>query len=182
MQLLYAGSSIRTHSGIYLDVFRPTTEMINIEDIAHGLSFQPRFGGHLSQFYSVAQHSWFCYQLASPEHKLAALLHDASEGLGLCDLPKPIKNQIPQYAEIEDNLMRVVAEKFGFEYPLAPEIKEIDQIALVTEWDCLVKGSISVLVSMTPAEAKQKFLDAFYEVTEARKPETQPLFHFSKAA
>jgi hypothetical protein len=71
---------IRTNSGLYINVFEPTPDMISIEDIAHALSFMPRFGGHLDKFYSVAQHSVYCsFMVESIEDKKAALLHDASE-------------------------------------------------------------------------------------------------------
>ena len=52
---LYTPDCIRTYTGIYMNVFEPTLEMIHIEDIAHALSMQCRFGGHLYDFYSVVQ-------------------------------------------------------------------------------------------------------------------------------
>lgn len=135
---LYTPNCIRTVSGIYINVFEPTEEMICIEDIAHSLSFQCRFGGHLPKFYSVAQHSLNCaYLIEDPKLKLAALLHDASEAY-LLDIPKPIKNNLANYKEIENGLMWLIAEKFGFEWPLADEIKKVDEIMLQTEWDCLM--------------------------------------------
>jgi uncharacterized protein len=76
---LYEPDCIRTYTGLYINVFNPKPEMIEIEDIAHALSFQCRFGGHLPKFYSVAQHSLNCsYLVKEPALKLTALLHDAS--------------------------------------------------------------------------------------------------------
>lgn len=57
---LYTPNCIRTFTGIYMNVFDPTDEMICIEDIANALSHQCRFAGHLPNFYSVAQHSVQC--------------------------------------------------------------------------------------------------------------------------
>jgi hypothetical protein len=133
---LYTPDCIRTASGIYMNVFEPTPEMVCIEDIAHALTYQCRFGGHLPTFYSVAHHSLNCsYLIDEPELKLAALLHDASEAY-LLDIPRPIKQRLRDYKEIEDGLMRVIANKFGFEWPLHPEVKKVDEIMLQLEWDC----------------------------------------------
>ena len=52
---LYTPNCIRTFTGLYMNVFNPKPDMICIEDIAHALSQQPRFGGHLPRMYSVAQ-------------------------------------------------------------------------------------------------------------------------------
>jgi uncharacterized protein len=135
---LYTPNCIRTITGIYVNVFDPTPEMICIEDIVHSLCQQPRFGGHLPHFYSVAEHSLNCsYITEQPELKLAALLHDASEAY-LMDIPKPIKGGLTNYKEIEDRLMIVIADKFGFQYPLHTEIKKVDEQMLQLEWDCLM--------------------------------------------
>jgi len=134
---LYATDCIRTFTGLYMNVFEPTTEMICIEDIAHSLSLQCRFSGHLSEFYSVAEHSILCAGYVKYDSKLAALLHDASEAYML-DIPSPIKRRLPNYKAIEDKLMQCIAEKFVFEYPLTKDIKKVDEIILKTEWNELM--------------------------------------------
>lgn len=136
---LFTPRCIRTHSGIYMNVFEPTLEMIDINDIAHALSHQCRFGGHLDTHYSVAQHSFHCAELVSEEHKLSALLHDASEAY-LVDIPSPIKKELPNYKVLEDNLMKVIAEKFGFQFPLSKEVHEADVKMLHFEWDAFMLG------------------------------------------
>ena len=128
--------SIRTYTGKYVDVFAPTADMICIEDIAHALSNTPRFGGHLKYFYSVAQHSLSCAKCMD-DYKLEALLHDASEAY-LTDMPSPIKKRMSQYKEVEDGLMKVIAEKFGFQYPLPDEVHKADAKMLKIEWNLLV--------------------------------------------
>jgi hypothetical protein len=135
---LFTPNCIRTVSGIYINVFEPTPEMICIEDIAHALTYQCRFGGHLPKFFSVAQHSLNCsYMVEENELKLAALLHDASEAY-LLDIPRPIKQGLSNYKEIEDGLMSVIADKFGFDYPIHPKVKEVDEQMLQVEWDVLM--------------------------------------------
>lgn len=160
---LYTKDCIRTYSGIYVNVFEPTIEMICIEDIAHALSSQCRFGGHLPRFYSVAQHSLYCsYSMPVPELKLCTLLHDASEAY-LMDIPRPIKLRLANYKEIEDGLMKLIAEKFGFEYPLPEEVKKVDNEMLEYEWDCLMLRNNNWLVSSRqPLECERDFIQMFH--------------------
>lgn len=134
---LYTKDCIRTFTGIYVNVFEPKPEMFSIDDIAHSLSMQCRFTGHLSDFYSVAQHCIAMSDMVHPSHQLAALLHDASEAY-LLDIASPIKARIPGYKEIENNLMVVIAEKFGFKYPLHEKVKEVDSFMLAWEWERLM--------------------------------------------
>jgi uncharacterized protein len=159
---LYTPNCIRTVSGIYVNVFDPKPEMFCIEDIAHSLSFQCRFAGHLSRFYSVAEHSLNCsYLIDSADLKLAALLHDASEAY-LLDIPKPIKGGLTNYKEIEDRIMMAIAERFGFEYPLPTEIKKADEIMLELEWDCLMLGKESWKIkTKSIPDVKSDFITMF---------------------
>jgi len=159
---LYTKDCIRTYTGIYMNVFEPTFEMICIEDIAHALSMQCRFGGHLYSFYSVAQHSLNCsYLIEEKSLKLAALLHDASEAY-LLDIPRPVKQGLSNYKEIEDKLMQLIAQKYGFEYPLHKEVKKIDELMLQTEWDCLMlKKATWIFDSKSQYQAKKDFLSMF---------------------
>ncbi|HWY37097.1 MAG TPA: hypothetical protein VNY73_00965 [Bacteroidia bacterium] len=162
---LYTPDCIRTNSGIYMNVFEPTLDMICIEDVAHALSNQPRFGGHLPEFYSVAQHSYLCSALASDKNKLAALLHDSSEAF-LMDFPSPIKQRMLDYKGIEDRLMLLIAKKFGFKYPLNDEVKKIDKDMLEMEWNELMlqKKSVDNFICFSPAKAKEMFLGAYYSL------------------
>lgn len=170
---LYTPNCIRTVSGIYINVFEPTPEMICIEDIAHSLSYQCRFGGHLPKFYSVAQHSLNCsFLIENDQYKLAALLHDASEAY-LLDIPRPIKQGLSNYKDIENGLMNVIAQKFGFEYPLHSKIKEVDEMMLQIEWDCLMlKKEEWKFKTADEVQTKKDFLDMFrlYQTTITQKP------------
>jgi uncharacterized protein len=158
---LYTINHIRTFSGIYINPTNPKPELITIEDIAHSLSMQPRFGGHLPVWYSVAQH---CVGVAQhcKKDKLQALLHDASEAY-LMDIPSPIKCQISNYKEIECKLMECIALKFGFNWPLSDEVKEADRKMLEWEWDYkMIKGK-SDLPGWPPHTSKHTFLKLFAE-------------------
>jgi hypothetical protein len=57
----------------------------------------------------------------------AVLLHDASEGLGLRDIPRPIKSDLSNYKPIEAGVMAAVAERFAFDWPLSPIVKALDE-------------------------------------------------------
>jgi hypothetical protein len=159
---LYTPNCIRTFTGIYVNVFEPTMEMIFIEDIAHALSNQCRFGGHLPQFYSVAQHSTAMSTKMHKKHKLAALLHDASEAY-LLDIPSPIKKGLSNYKEIEDRLMILIAEKFGFQYPLHEKVKEVDEYMLQWEWSSLMltKDVFPKINCWSSKDAKRNFLISY---------------------
>jgi len=149
--------------------FEPTEDMIGIEDVAHALSQTPRFGGHLPRFYSVAQHSVMCSHLVDLPFMLDALLHDAAEAY-LTDMPRPIKQRLPEYKKIEDNLMQVIARKFAFAYQLADAVKKVDEQMLQIEWNNIMLRSDDIkLSSWNPEEAEQKFLQRFEYANKARK-------------
>ena len=153
--------TIRTNSGIYMNVFEPTLEMIRIEDIAHALASLPRFGGHLNRHYSVAQHSVMCaMRAATIEDKRAALLHDGSEAYML-DIPTPIKAKLPDYKMYEGNLMAKIAEKFEFEFPLSDNVHAIDREMLLHEWENLVVNENDEFECWDHAKAKKEFLDMY---------------------
>lgn len=74
-----------------------TANKIDIEDIAHGLSLQNRFNGHIAHPYSVAQHCLNAVGCAIEFHKeddpnilLAILMHDCAEAY-LGDIVRPLK-------------------------------------------------------------------------------------------
>ena len=155
---------IRTNSGLYVNVFEPTSEMICIEDIAHALASMPRFGGHLNKRYSVAQHSVRCCEAAlGLEDKKAALMHDASEAYML-DIPTPIKAKLPDYKQHEGNLMCFIANMYGFQFPLSDTVHAIDREMLLVEWENLVVNENDEFECWDHATAKAKFIELFNEL------------------
>lgn len=169
---------IETYSGKKFSFLEPKPEDIDIIDIAHSLSMQCRFTGHTVAFYSVAEHSTICSVLVSKEKALEALLHDASEAY-LSDIAGPLKPHIKGYKEIEDRLMKVIAEKFNFEWPLSYEVHEADRLQLKTEAQYLLashgKDWVDAINTgnrigripkcFLPPEAKYVFLARFDELT-----------------
>lgn len=170
--LLHTGNTIRTVTGLYVDVINPHPDMFCIEDIAHSLSHQCRFGGHLHRFYSVAQHSYRVSKSrhVPQRHQLTALMHDATEAY-LLDMPRPIKRQLPDYKAVEARLNYAIAEKFGFDGVFDPCIKAADNEALEYEFEHLVKNPQSQDINpMLPEVAKKFFLDRYYELTGFQAP------------
>jgi uncharacterized protein len=157
---LHTDECIRTYTGRYINVFDPQPDCISIIDIAHALSHQCRFGGHVPYFYSVAQHSMAVAACCSVKNKLAGLLHDATEAY-LCDIPKPIKRHLPDYKKVEELLMRAIALRYGFQYPFHDEIKMYDKIILEKEHNELIINRIPSKISA--AEVKERFIESFYQ-------------------
>jgi len=152
--------SIRTFTGKYVNVFDPDPSTICVEDIAHALSFTPRFAGHLPHLYSVAQHCLACSMNVPEKFKLEALLHDATEAY-LTDIPSPIKKRLMSYRKLEDNLYKVISEKFGLPQKMSVEIKRIDKVMLETEWEELMLGNAKESVYIPSSKIKQNFLNAY---------------------
>jgi hypothetical protein len=174
-----ADAWLQTYSGKQIFPLDPKPEQICIEDIAHALAMICRFNGHTHSFYSVAEHSVFVALNVPVEHRVAALLHDASEAY-LCDLPRPIKHNVAGYAEAEDRLMKVIAEKFKFSLPLAPCIKEADTRILLNEREQMLLPSEMEwpgfedveplpgvqLRGWLPRNAEAAFLETFFTLGE----------------
>lgn len=137
------GPYIATASGpFYFNDPRP--EDIDIHAIAHALSNLCRFGGHTSRFYSVAQHSVLMsrHLPLAGDLALQALLHDAPEAY-LVDIPRPIKDMLPDYKIIEDKIWRVIARRFQLPEELSPSIKRADDRMLVTEASQLLDENVN---------------------------------------
>lgn len=133
--------NIVTFSNVWMNPSQPKPEDIKIEDIAHALSMMVRANGHFRSFYSVAQHSINCAKEAQaralPRHiKIACLLHDASEAY-LSDITRPVKMQVPEYAEFERKMMKTIWQALGLSQLTQEErdiVKEIDSTLLYYEF------------------------------------------------
>lgn len=131
---------IQSYSGAAVDFLSPKPEQILIDDIAHALSLLCRFGGHCSEFYSVAQHSVIASRNVPEKFALEALLHDATEAF-LVDMPRPIKQVLKGYRDIESGLDKVIRAKYSLPEKMSPEVHFIDNQMLATEKRDLMKIS-----------------------------------------
>ena len=139
---------INTHSRRQVNVADPRPETIDIEDIAHALTFLCRGGGHTEFFFPVARHCVYCAREAaarglSREVVLACLLHDASEAY-MVDMPSPIKDGLfPEYRAYENRLLDCIYNKF-----IGRSLTE-EELALVDEIDhTLLKYDLKYLLNL----------------------------------
>lgn len=141
---------IKTYTGKVICPLALSPSDIDITDIAKSLSNTCRFGGHIEDFYSTAEHSVLCWQASlgltkDPKVQMACLLHDGCEGLTAIDHVKPCKanyavalppnGEIVTIGELEDRVSEVMLEGLGlsevnFDHPL---VKQIDKMMLNAE-------------------------------------------------
>jgi uncharacterized protein len=125
---------IHTFTGKKFRPLAPDPDLIDVRDIARGLSTQGRFGGHTRTYYSVAEHSVRVSLITPAKDSLWGLLHDASEAY-LKDMASPIKYApgLEFYLEAEARLMAAVAVRFGLPAVEPHSVKRADAILLHTE-------------------------------------------------
>lgn len=170
-------SWIQTFSCRKFNPLDPDPESIVIQDIAHALSMQCRFSGHVKEFYSVAQHSVGVSYLTSPEDALWGLLHDASEAY-LVDIPSPLKKsgKFNPYLDFERNMMAAVCKRFNLPLEEPPSVKKADKTMLIIEAEQLMsplhpdwmhRDSVPPfkVILLSPRESKRIFLCRFAELT-----------------
>ena len=169
---------IQTFSGIRFWPLDPDPDDIRIEDIAHSLASQCRFGGHCREFYSVGQHSVIVSQCCLPADALWGLLHDASEAY-LTDIPRPLKRlpAMTAYRDAELHLQRIIAVHFGLGMDQPASVTEADDRMLVLELQSELMAGAPPLVSQPiesriqfcdrwpPGQAEARFLARFHELS-----------------
>ena len=181
---------ITTYTGIRFYPASPDAEGICIEDIAHALSLLCRGNGHVSRFWSVAEHCILCAREAAAREwpdrlVLASLLHDASECY-LSDVPRPFKKELPAYREHEARLLNLIYERYLGTTLTAEEerlVKEIDDGALFYDLKELLHNEQSEedpQFHVVPDyahrpfhEVEQEYLQLFYHYYETMKAEEQ---------
>jgi 5'-deoxynucleotidase YfbR-like HD superfamily hydrolase len=134
----------RMLSGRRLDLLDPSPLDIEIEDIAHGLSFVARWNGQtIGDYpYSVAEHSVFVEKLFTQlnprvgvKWRLAALLHDAPEYV-IGDMISPVKSAVgTNYTDLDLRLTAAIHQKFGLPATI-PELikKQIKRADMLSAW------------------------------------------------
>ena len=128
----------RMLSGRRLQILDPSPLDIEIEDIAHGLSFLARWNGQTTGEYpfSVAQHSLLVEDIFSKQFpnmdnhsKLFALLHDAAEYV-IGDMISPLKSHLGiNYEELDGKLTMAICIRFNIPTKKIKIIKRCIKIA-----------------------------------------------------
>ena len=128
----------RMLSGRRLGILDPSPLDIEIEDIAHGLSFLARWNGQTvgDHPFSVAQHSLLVENIFSMQYpdmdnpsKLFALLHDSAEYV-IGDMISPLKSYLGgNYEELDENLTKAICMRFNIPTKKIETIKKRIKLA-----------------------------------------------------
>ena len=139
-----AGGFIVTRTGRRFCFDDPAGFDYAVDDIAPALANLCRFVGQAG-WWSVAQHSLLVGDIVAswgyPQHKLRAVLHDASEAF-LADIPTPLKQTeaFSAYRSLERTVMDAINGTFGLP-ERDPEgeriVKKADRTALRAEAEML---------------------------------------------
>lgn len=119
-----------------LDLGAPSSIFVgSLVEIATALSRLARFNGWGPRFYSVAEHSILCDEIARAEgvpavHRRAVLMHDAAE-VYVGDAIRPLKVLVPELQAIEDSVLAAIAERF--DVPIGFRVAAYDDLALAVE-------------------------------------------------
>ena len=168
---------IQTYSGRRFTPTNPNPDAIVIQDIAHALSMQCRFSGHVKRFYSVAQHSVLVSYICNFEDALWGLMHDATEAY-LIDVPRPLKRsgKFDAYLEFEHKMQLAICKRFVLPEKEPESVKIADTILLATEARDLMSPLRSDWIQdvnplpfnidpLGPIEAKDLFMRRFFELS-----------------
>lgn len=173
-----------TRSGYMFDLLNPDPNMVDIEEIAHCLSYECRYNGHVpgENFLSVAEHSVsVCEKIQKSVESgavnvaLIALLHDAHEAY-TGDIAAPLKKLLPEIKDIETEIQSVINKKYGIEEvseKTAGTVKRADlQVGEMErmEFACMRDNGYHKhdLKFLSPVKAKGLFMKKFKEVYVAK--------------
>ena len=168
-------SYITTYTRRHFDPVNPDPDLICIEDIAHALPMICRGNGHVTTFWSVGEHCICCAKEAnarglSKRLVLACLLHDASECY-MSDVPRPLKQNMPVYQKIEDNLLKVIYSKF-----LGTSLTAEEELQIKVIDDDLLWYDLEVLLDEKQSIEKPKLcIDLAYTVRPFKMVEEEYL-------
>lgn len=136
-------SKILTYSGRWFDFDSFDSYEFSISEIAHSLSYQCRYNGHCSDFFSIAQHSVIVSSIVAsddPRVRMQALLHDATECY-MGDVVSPLKKKLKDFSEKEKHLFTAIAKNFNIDEEIREEVALADYHALILEMNSIFDKS-----------------------------------------
>lgn len=188
--MIATGSSrpwIQTRMGHRFYFDDPREGVIVIRDIAAALSKICRFGGHCSDFYSVAEHSVHVSKVLESRYPdgsklaMAGLLHDAAEAY-LGDMTTPLKScsDMQTFREREAMTLNSIEKQFRLHRGLTHDerVKAADRDCLAVEarelcspldpgWEIWLAGVTPVDITiqhLIPGPAEVLFLNRYREL------------------
>lgn len=185
-------SWIQTFTRQKFSVLEPDLVLLDVRDIARGLSMQCRYVGQVGKFYSVAEH---CIRVSrkaeemlvihaghpeqSEEVQVTAgwgLIHDAAEAY-LGDVPAPVKRlpEMAAYRDAERRVMATICEWLSLpkEEPRMIEFLDKDILGLEVSqlksppqagWDLSAPWPGSHVLGWAPKVAEALFLARFERI------------------
>jgi hypothetical protein len=164
----------------------PERNEFHVEDVARSLSMLCRYNGHVSRFYSVAEHSVWVFRLVlgaggTEQEQKWALIHDASEAY-LADVPRPVKHmpEMQPYRDAEKRLQNWIATSLGL---------PAEEPAIVKHWDCEILGTEARLLkspihpdwaASTPSGQLPRFMNRIWLGLDPAAAERTFLYVFRK--
>lgn len=171
---------MQTFSGARYYPMDPRAEDIHPEDIAHALGMLCRYGGHVREFYSVAEHCVLMSHAVPAEDALHALLHDATEAY-VVDVPRPVKRYLTNYKDIENRVWGAISTRFGVSPVLPASVLAADNRIILNEKAVLLLDSESewpgfeklkpldiTIRAWSPARARLEYIDRLYDLLDAK--------------
>lgn len=138
---------VMTRSGKILNVLNPDPDIIDINHIVHALTFHcNRWLGLCEGFYPVVVHLVKAFSRGEtittcPREQMCLLMHDAAEAY-MCDIPSYVKEALGSYKVVEDIMMKAIAKKFNFDWPMAPHLKAIDYELRKEEYEEIIRWRV----------------------------------------
>lgn len=138
-----SGFWMQTYTGRKVDLLAPSPDTITMQDISVHLSGIPRFNAATHKLYSVAEHCLYVSLHVPPEHRLAALLHDAHEAY-MGDIIAPVKwtiNELLSHEPRAKNPLDIIAGRLhhaictslGIDAAVPECVHEADMRTLMSE-------------------------------------------------
>ena len=183
-----------TASGMKVFPFAMTPDQVDIITIGRHLACQSRWLGATRHkifqnriSYSVAEHSVYVSDfvkntLRRPDLAFDALMHDAAEAY-IGDMIRPLKYSatfFEPFKALEEKVERVIATRFGMDFPFNSVIKVADDAVCQAEWEQIVpvfqgetRQNVDMMHStaitapveiamLPPFEAYELFMDRFH--------------------